>query len=535
MQESTRKLDTANPGHLTYQYPPLEIAILGGVRLEGLDRMRVTLKVQVEHLSLRHNLDLYNDNQNEKLIRKIAERLEIGTTVAAAALTDLTDKLEKYRLEELERQQSRQGPERKMLNDEQIRQAKVYATGPNLMQRTGDDLQATGIIGEWTNALILAMLMTSRKCKDPLSAVTLAKSGMGKSYLQEKVAATMPAEDVIESTMITESSFYRFDRYQIVGKVFLIEDLDGVEAVLYPIREMVSKKKLSKTITHKDTGGNLKTVTLVVEGPISVCACTTRESIYEDNENRSLILHLDGSREQDERIMEYHRKVKAGKTDREKEGQIRQQLENVQRILTPVTIVNPYAEYIRLPEDVRNPRRTLPLLLSFIEAITYYHQYQREKQYDRETGEEYIETMPEDIEWGIKLLRVVLFGKSDELSGACRKFYNWLCKWANENNTDKFFASELRQQYRIHPRTLNRYLNELSEFGRLQITGGNKYRGGYQYQVVNYPGDHNLKDHIVQWMNRTLEVIGKSHEKRTNPTTRKTARRVKVSEPVSRT
>ena len=84
------KLNTTNPDHITYEHHPMEITALGGIRLEGLDRMRVTLKVQVEHLSLRHNLDLYNDNQVEKLTRKIAERLEVGTSIAAAALTDLT-------------------------------------------------------------------------------------------------------------------------------------------------------------------------------------------------------------------------------------------------------------------------------------------------------------------------------------------------------------------------------------------------------------------------------------------------------------
>ncbi|MEM6526527.1 MAG: hypothetical protein AAGF85_07520 [Bacteroidota bacterium] len=65
-----RHLDTTNPDHIRYQYDHLEITILGGIRLEGLDRMRVTLKIQVEHLALRHNLDLYNDTQTEKLIRK---------------------------------------------------------------------------------------------------------------------------------------------------------------------------------------------------------------------------------------------------------------------------------------------------------------------------------------------------------------------------------------------------------------------------------------------------------------------------------
>ena len=129
------KLSVENPDHLTYAHPPLAIAVLGGIRLEGLDRMRVTLKVQLEHLSLRHNLDLYNDNQVEKLTRKLAERLEIGTSVAAAALSDLTDALEHYRLQEIE-QQAEQHDKRKFLTPEELKAAKLYLSSPNLMQRT---------------------------------------------------------------------------------------------------------------------------------------------------------------------------------------------------------------------------------------------------------------------------------------------------------------------------------------------------------------------------------------------------------------
>jgi hypothetical protein len=92
-----RSLDTTNPEHIHYQQGALDITILGGIRLEGLDRMRVTLKIQVEHLSIRHNLDLYNDTQVEKLVRKVADKLEVGTSVTTAALNDLTDLLENYR------------------------------------------------------------------------------------------------------------------------------------------------------------------------------------------------------------------------------------------------------------------------------------------------------------------------------------------------------------------------------------------------------------------------------------------------------
>ena len=110
MEQATlnRTLDTTYPDHIRYQQGALDITILGGVRLEGLDLMRVTLKIQVEHLSVRHNLDLYNDTQVEKLVRKVAYKLEIGTSVTTAALNDLTDLLEKYRLAEIEKQNLRE-------------------------------------------------------------------------------------------------------------------------------------------------------------------------------------------------------------------------------------------------------------------------------------------------------------------------------------------------------------------------------------------------------------------------------------------
>ena len=117
-----RHLDTTNPDHIRYEHDMIEIIILGGIRLEGLDRMRVTLKIKIEHLALRHNLDLYNDTQVEKLIRKVAEKLEIGTSVIAAALLDLTDLIEQHRLDEIEKQ-STPHDKRKMLTPEEIKEA----------------------------------------------------------------------------------------------------------------------------------------------------------------------------------------------------------------------------------------------------------------------------------------------------------------------------------------------------------------------------------------------------------------------------
>jgi len=38
-------LDVSNPNHFKYETAQLEIAVLGGVKLTGLDRLRVTLKL----------------------------------------------------------------------------------------------------------------------------------------------------------------------------------------------------------------------------------------------------------------------------------------------------------------------------------------------------------------------------------------------------------------------------------------------------------------------------------------------------------
>lgn len=129
--EAPHRLDTTNPDHLLYRNGLLDIAILGGIRLEGLDRMRVTLKIQIEHLAIRHNLDLYNDTQVEKLVRKVAEKLEVGTSVIGAALNELTDLLEQYRLGQIEKQNTQQHDKKKILTQEEQQVARVYLSAPN--------------------------------------------------------------------------------------------------------------------------------------------------------------------------------------------------------------------------------------------------------------------------------------------------------------------------------------------------------------------------------------------------------------------
>ena len=505
-----KKFNTANPEQLIYQNEMLKLTTLGGIKLDGLDRMRVTIKMELKNSArppLRHNLDLYNDNQMEKLIRKTAERLEIGTSVIAASLAELTEQLEKYRLEQI-KNKTPELPQKKILTAKQVQEAQAFLQEPNLLQQTNELIGKSGMIGEETNRLLMYLIFTSRKLRQPLHIVSLGASGMGKTHLQEKVGELIPEEDRIEITTLSENAFYYFGQRELTNKLILIEDLDGAENALYPLRELQSKKRITKTIAHKNTKGETRTIHLVVEGPVSVAGCTTQEQIYEDNANRSFLIYLDESKEQDKRIMEYQRKLSAGKVDREEENQAAELMRNCQRILEPIKVINPYAELLQIPEEVLKPRRTNNHYLQFIEVITYYHQFQREQKVNQETGELFIKTTLEDIAEANKLLKEILLRKSDELTGACRNYFERLKNWLQENKKENFSHREVSLSLRVAMTTVKRYHYQLLELGLLSKERA-KTQLGYRYKVKSFGEYANRENDINTVLDRALENIRK--------------------------
>jgi len=501
------KLITTNPELLIYDNCELRITVLGGIKITGLDRMRATLKVEHKTgrvLPLRHNLDLYNHPHTEQLVNKIAETFDTSTQATMQTIAALTSALESYRVQRIEHLQAKPAAKAELTPAEIAAAIKEWKT-PNLLDRINQLIGESGIVGEPVNRLIAFIVYTSRKLPNPLHLMFLGSSGSGKTYLQEKVSELIPKEDRIEITQITENAFYYFRRDELQHKLLLIEDLDGAESSMYPLRELQSKRRISKTVTLKDTKGNLKTITLTVEGPVSVSGCTTREKIYEDNANRCLLVYIDTGKDQDKRIMDYQARTSAGEVDREREQAIKQGLQNMQRVLKPVTVVNPYAKYIQLPEQVFKPRRTMGLLLSFIEGVTLLHQYQREVKQDSH-HQPYIETTAEDIEAAFSLLKDVLFSKSDELTKATRGFLELLKVILREQGKTSFTAREIRECLRLNPSNLKRYLVELERYGYIKGSG-NRYRGNYEYTITNVQEYEQLKSSIDQHLQAILASI----------------------------
>ncbi|QYS91752.1 toprim domain-containing protein [Flavobacterium covae] len=85
---------------LSFENDKIKLEVLGKISSKDLSELRVTLAIynllKIDYPS-RQNLNLYNDDQVEKVIRKVAEKLELGTRIINEGIQKLILQLEIYR------------------------------------------------------------------------------------------------------------------------------------------------------------------------------------------------------------------------------------------------------------------------------------------------------------------------------------------------------------------------------------------------------------------------------------------------------
>jgi DNA-binding HxlR family transcriptional regulator len=505
-----KNLTITNTNFITYKDEILTIDVLGGVDLQQVERMISTLRVShANYPPFRTTLDLYNDSQNDKLIRTLCDKYELQLLEVSKSLNLLTSQLEEYRLENLRYTGTIKKREFE-LSEEDKNAAIKKLKSKNLLNEVVKSLNTTGIIGENENALILFLALASHKYSNPFSVLCLAKSGIGKSYIIQKLSECMPINSFSFHTQISENALYYFDSKELQNKALLIEDLEWTHSMLSPLATLQSQGKLIKTRTIKDKDGMFHSSTFEVVGNLCLVACAYSDKNYEELSLPFLCIHLNHSQSQDIEIMTYQKNCKAGLIQEIDIRKTQHALKSLIATLEDVKIINPYAPLINLPNEIAYPRKSLLLLLNFIDIITYFHQFQREKIADKKTGEVQIMTAIEDIELAFKLLKNNLFRRADELSTSARGFYHWLSAYLTEAKTNQFTALDIRKIKRLHPRTLNRYLQELKLFNYIQVVGGNKHREGFIYKLTSLGDQSDTQARIENDLTKTLEAIKES-------------------------
>ena len=215
--------------------------------------------------------------------------------------------------------------------------------------------------------------------------------------------------------------------------------------------------------------------------------------------------------------MEYQNKIEAGLINEYKMKTTAIQIQNMQRMLKPIKIINPYAPELKLPDYIFKPLRTNTHYLTLIRSITYLHQYQLPIKKTK-NGTEYIETTLEHIAIANELSKELLLRKSDELGGQLRNFFEELKRHCKSQEKQGFFAKEIRIKYRYHPQKLKRYLDDLEHRSYIKKIGGYMHKQGFEYEIIIWDDYQILKDGInildkilEQLKNKTKNHNGSQH------------------------
>ncbi|MEM6262770.1 MAG: CHC2 zinc finger domain-containing protein [Bacteroidota bacterium] len=504
-------LDTSQPDQMRYESELLDIQIWGGVDVTALHRLRLSLfvtnKQHGQHF--RDEVNLYNYKAKMAFLKAASAELELPEHALKPEMDTFTEVVEQWRCEQ-KQAQKQQKQERKtyQMTDKEKLYAGRILNSPKLIEKLEQALQAAGLVGETTNGLLLWMIFLTRYFEHPLHALVHGSSGSGKTNLLKTVFKLVPEECKYAATSLSENVLYRPPYPEFWShKILLLEDLDGSYGALYPLREFMSSQSISKHVLEANPKtGAFEQVQLIAYGPLAVAGATTKEKIYEDNANRSFLIHVNESREQVAAVMAYQNRKAAG-LEQEVDDNILKHVHNLQRMLQPIKVVNPFQPELQLPPYVFKQLRTNMHYITLIKAVTFLHQYQRTRKIDT-SGISYIETTLEDVAIANRLCKESLLRKSDELSGQLRSFFEAL-KTMVDREINKFVTLPIRKELRIHPATLSRRLSELERRGYIKQTGGNR-KQGYEYEIVQW-GEYEVLKKGVGILDEVLEKLWKKY------------------------
>ena len=507
------ELNTRNPYKLTYTGKAAHYAILGGIS-KTLDSMKVTL--QIEHPKTkrksRNKLDLYEDGQVERMSKKVSEKLNLRKDLLEEDIYRLTDLLDEYREQRIATDNKGETRQQQItpLTAKERQELETFAKKSNLIliQRLGELLGKTGIVGEDHNRIFLFLIAFSHKLPETLHALIQGSSGSGKTRLMRQVSDCMPPESVDRFTRISDKALYNFPETYFVNHLLCLEDMDGLsEDAEYSARELISGGELRSAVSVKNENGQISEGQKIVKGPVASLSCTTKGEIYEDNMSRVFLIAVDESPEQTQRIIEYQNQKAAGIIDGRKEQEVKQFLQNLVRILKPYEVVNPFAGKITLPKEAHKIRRLNELFQGFIKIITVVNQYQRKKD---EQGRLIATT--EDIGTAIEIMFESIVLKVDELDGSLRQFFEKLKAYVEKKARDyEFTRFEVREATGTGKTQQHHNINKLVELEYIKQYGyANR---GFKYKISHWDDYIALRTRIKKHLQDQLEQIKTEHQR----------------------
>lgn len=463
------------------------------------DRMRVRLRAIKDGAFHLDTIDLFAARSRSAYAKAVAALFSVPQDQVESDLCLLIKKLEAMRAATFEHRRAEAGH---ALTADEESEAQEYLLRPDLLNAIIADMERLGYVGEALNKKIGYLIAISRKLGSPLSGAIFSRAASGKSSLMDMIADMTPAEDLVRFTRITPQALYYAGKQGLKHKLMIAAEAEGLDGSDYTMRELISSKrlKLMAPINDPETG-TFRAENYEVEGPISLLFSTTRPAVHFENMTRCFPMSLDESQEQTRAIHDAQRRARAqdGLAQRAEREELRRLHQNVQRLIKPLLVVNPFAPYLEFPVQPLEMRREHEKYLSLIDAIALLHQFQRKRGTTVINGREvgYVEVAVEDVEEANRLMSEVLGQSRDELARPSRALLDLIRKLVEDRARAegvapaavRFTRRDIREHTGWSDSQIKSHIGQLEDLEYL-IVGRGAQGKTFRYELVNEPAKH---------------------------------------------
>ena len=382
-------------------------------------------------------LDLYAARARAAFINQAAIELRVAEGVLKTDLGRVLLKLEQLQDAQIKQALAPKAVEAVQISDADKSAALELLQSPDLLERILADFEACGLVGERTNKLVAYLAAVSRLLERPLGVVIQSSSAAGKSSLMDAVLAFIPNEAKVKYSAMTGQSLFYMGETNLKHKCLAIVEEEGASRASYALKLLQSEGELTIASTGKDANtGNLITQEYRVEGPVALLLTTTARDIDEELMNRCLVLAVDEGRSQTRAIHQLQRDKRTlqGLLARREKERLIALHQNAQRLLKPLDVLNPFAQFLTFPDQTTRLRRDHEKYLTLIDSIAFLHQHQRAiKTHTRGTEAiDYIEVTIDDIAQANTIAHEVLGRSLDELPPQTRRLLGLIDGYVRE-------------------------------------------------------------------------------------------------------
>jgi DNA primase len=495
--EKEKQAFTVEKQGAVYVFGMAEISYrVAGVKELFVQDLKVNIKAILGKESFYDRLDLYSARSRASYGTNLGSLFRVEPARIERDLVCILEYLESERDKALTGQEETKEElteEERSLGEEFLRSADIY-------EEIEADMETLGYVGEEVNKKLTYLVAVSRLLPKPLSVYIQAGASSGKSYLLETLRKLLPQDCVKALTSFSDQSLNYLKEEDFQDKVFMVGEAIHNEIVEAQVRQMQSENELSRLVTLKDPKtGELESREIRHRVRIAFMMSSTAFYLNPENASRCLVLHVDESAEQTERVLKKQRHKRTFKGHLEEMHTIPEIIKKhraAQRLLQKIPVFNPFALHLTFPKIRTTMRRAQEQFLILIDCSCLLRQLQKElmEKTDPDTGKTVA-----GIECDIKDYRIsyelftkgVLGSYYSDLPEGAKMVYETIRALVRElANAQKlstteitFIQKQVRERMMLGGDSVRKYINLLVSYEYLQVIGGKRHGTRYCYRL----------------------------------------------------